>query len=485
MESLDTFVMEYVAALPDVTPDEVNSLACWWSAERQGNENLAAFLTRQSVFIAGADRHLEMMRKGYVRFGATHFFTADGIDILHKNLSAAVGVLEEMSESSSFQLPPSFLTPAPPEPQRHLPPTALVAIDPFPTAEASVLRTVAAASAAPANRPLDIGGVVGKCLLTELLGQGGCGKVFRALHQGLNIPVAVKVLQRDALAHSPGIYQRLKSEARLLAQVNHPSIVRVLDFDDDGPFPYIVLEYVEGLSLAELIHQSGSLRLHRAVKIITQVAGALAAARKIGIVHRDVKPANILLAKDGAAKLADLGLAIVLDDAHSLGGGAGRDDLAGTVAYMAPEQFSNAGAADHRADIYALGATFYHAVAGQVPFVGATPLEVMLKHAQEPLVLPHVLSPDLDPAASAVILRMMAKNPAERFQTYDDLLAALWTLPATHTPQGATQTASSVLGSTSSDPQGRGRSSIWKSLIASFGRAAPGELRSPESEPLG
>src|SRR5262249_10308670 len=149
--------------------------------------------------------------------------------------------------------------------------------------------------ALPASRPgapkrlAEVGQLLGKCLLTERIGQGSSGVVFRARHQTLNVSVAVKVLH---IAGESSIYCQLKSEARLLAQLNHPNIVRVWDFEDDPELPYLVLEYVEGQSLSDLIQRDGRLKPLRAIGIIGQIADGLAAAQRLGIVHRDVKPAN-------------------------------------------------------------------------------------------------------------------------------------------------------------------------------------------------
>jgi serine/threonine protein kinase len=302
-------------------------------------------------------------------------------------------------------------------------------------------------------RSLQIGSVLGRCLLTEKVGQGGSGIVFRALHQGLNIPVAVKVLAVEALKGDSAAAGQLRAEAQLMAQLNHPNIVRVWDFDDSGDFPYLVMEYIHGLTLRELITQSGALRANRAVRLVSQVAKALACALESGIIHRDVKPANILLTREGGvAKLADLGLAVLVGGriagavssgtgssgasapagpggaAGSSAGGAGTpggEMMVGTAAYMSPEQAMAAGAVDHRSDIYSLGATFYHAVTGQVPFKGRSLMEVMLKHAQEPPVPPADLVADVDPAVSDLIVRMMAKDPGDRPQGYEELLAEL------------------------------------------------------------
>jgi len=256
--------------------------------------------------------------------------------------------------------------------------------------------TVSPSSAFATNK-LEIGQTLGRCLLTERVGQGSSGIVFRGLHQSLNIPVAIKVLN---LANGTGVdvFRQIRTEARLLARLNHPNVVRVWDFEDDPEMPYLVLEYVEGLSLAELIQQSGRLRLDRAMQAIAQISQGLNAARKLGIVHRDVKPANILMARDGTAKLADLGLAVCVGERISVklaNVSAPIESLAGTIAYMAPEQAKHGGKIDHRSDIYALGATFYHGVTGQMPFTGKTRMEVLTKHANEPAVPPHERVPDV------------------------------------------------------------------------------------------
>jgi serine/threonine protein kinase/CheY-like chemotaxis protein len=261
-------------------------------------------------------------------------------------------------------------------------------------------------------------------LLVEKLGQGSAGVVFRALHQSLNIQVAVKVLHPAHLEDDRRVHRQLQSEARLLAQLNHPSIVRVWDFEDHPVYPYLVLEHIEGLTLGELIEQSGRLRPDRALPCIIQVAEGLAAALRLGIIHRDVKPGNILLAKSGIAKLADLGLAIYSVEEAASGGPALRG-LVGTPAYMSPEHFTSPKAVDHRSDIYSLGATFYHALTGRMPYPGRSFMEILLMHARERVVPPHEVIPEVDPAFSTVILRMMHKEPLRRYQCYADLLADL------------------------------------------------------------
>lgn len=293
------------------------------------------------------------------------------------------------------------------------------------------------ANPSPAPNPADesaarpstvIGQMLGKCLLIERLGRGGSCSVYRALHQTLNIPVAVKVLQLESGEPRCRDQEQLQTEARLLARLNHPNIVRILDYQDDAASPYLVLECVEGPSLVELIQQSGRLGCDRAREIIAQVASGLAAIWDLGAVHRDVKPGNILLARNGTAKIADLGQAVLLADEAALitrGTALLPEQVAGTAAYMAPEQFLAPASVDHRSDMYALGATFYQAVTGRMPFEGRSRMEVLLKHAQEAPVPPNQLVAGVEPALSEIILTMLAKDPDNRFQDSDELLAAL------------------------------------------------------------
>ncbi|MBY0526801.1 MAG: serine/threonine protein kinase [Gemmataceae bacterium] len=429
---------------------DASSLDGWWAAERCEREGLAAFLERQGILVAGAAKTLALAQKGYVQIDdPATLFSSTGLQHL----------LDRLNPSANA-------------PRVDMTKTAVMS-EARPTAHhfSAATETPVPAEHPVAGAPLEIGAQLGKCLLTELLGQGGNGVVYRALHRGLNIPVAVKLLNHSALASDPQGHEKLRAEARLLAQLAHPHVIRVLDFEDDPKQPYLVLEYVEGLSLAELIRQSGSLRLYRAAKIIAQVADGLAAAHKLGIVHRDIKPANILLGKEGQAKLADLGLAVASHNrtlAQCLGVAAAAPDLAGTVAYMAPELFSDTTALDHRSDVYALGVTFYHAVTGRVPFAGATPTEVMLRHVEEQAVAPHELVPDLGVAASEAILRMMAKRPEDRPQSYEEVRAALVRLavpPETLTDQ------SGAAGSTRSDgPSNQFRSSRWRSFFSLFAK---------------
>ncbi len=309
-----------------------------------------------------------------------------------------------------------------------------------------------------------VGTLLGKCLLTELLGRGGCCTVFRALHQTLHVPVAVKILHSQTGIAPHQVYEQLRTEARLLAQLDHPHIVRALDYEDDPALPYLVLECVEGPSLSDLIEQSGRLSLARACEVIGQVADALAALWKLRAVHRDVKPGNILLTRDGTAKLADLGQAVFLDELDG-SSASPRDEVAGTAAYLAPEQFLAPATVDHRADMYALGATFYQAVTGRLAFTGKSCMEVLMKHAQQTPPAPHELVPELPPIVSEVIFTMMAKSADDRYQNIDELETALSKLnPDEQAPPEAVEPVAAETKVELKRPAPR--RSVWQTLRA-------------------
>jgi tRNA A-37 threonylcarbamoyl transferase component Bud32 len=432
VDSRDEFILKVLTSTQALTVDEAKAVTGWWLADRAPDEALLSFLVRQEVFAPTSVATIERLLQGAVPFSdAGNLFTSDGVGRLRRLLDLTASDTETSVRAARPSVPA------------------------VPTQRAG----------SSGIRALEIGTFLGKCLLTEQVGQGATGLVFRALHRTLRIAVAVKVLQFDAAQADSRIHQRFRAEARLLAQLNHPHVVRVLDFEDDSAAPYLVLEYVEGLNLAELIHQSGQVRADRATRIILQVSEGLAAAHQRGILHRDVKPANILLTKDGTAKLADLGLAVVVGAA-----GATPERMAGTAAYMAPERAVTSPAVDHRADVYSLGCTFYHAVTGQLPFHGRGWREVLLKHAQEQPVPPHRLVPDVDPGLSAIILRMMAKDPAARFPGYPELMAALRAAPsraAAPAWAAASGTGSGLLSKEGSGGSGGGgqRRSLWRSLF--------------------
>ncbi len=274
--------------------------------------------------------------------------------------------------------------------------------------------------------PLQPGSQIGKYLLIECIGKGGAGVVYRALHTKLKTPVAVKFLRPEVLAGDPDALGRFTHEAQLLAQLIHPNVVRVLDYEDEPTRPYVVMEYVDGLSAADLLKQCGRVAPERATGITLDVIDGLDAARKIGVVHRDVKPGNVLLPREGPSKLVDLGLAVVArsDTSGGVPSPSQSAPVEGTVGYMPPEQALGS-TVDHRSDQYSLGCTLYHLVTGQLPFAGRSVPEVIMAHLRKPPTPPHEVAPGIPPALSRVILTMLEKSASDRYQDYATLRAEL------------------------------------------------------------
>ncbi len=275
------------------------------------------------------------------------------------------------------------------------------------------------AQAADGSDPL-IGQRLGPFEVLGLLGRGGMGAVYKARQLTLDRFVALKVLP-ESFAHDAAFVARFRREARSAAAVNHPNIIRVFDVAEDRGYQFIAMEVVEGESLAGLLKREGRLSLGRAVELITQVASGLAEAHAKGIVHRDIKPANILLDAEGVPKVADFGLAKREGVDHSV---TATGASLGTPLYMPPEVCKGQ-AADARSDLYSLGATFYHLLAGRPPFEAETSAALIYKHLQvdpEPLAQ---AAPGTPAEVCHIVHRLLRKSPAGRFQSASDLLAAL------------------------------------------------------------
>lgn len=264
---------------------------------------------------------------------------------------------------------------------------------------------------------------IGGFRVTGVIGKGGMGTVFKAHDEALDREVAIKVLSKQ-LSDDPDTVQRFKQEACSAARVTHPNIVHIYTRGEEDGRSYFVMEYVPGRSLGQEVQEQGKIPVERAVDWIRESALALEAAHRSGIIHRDIKPSNILLDAAGTIRIADFGLAKVVKADMGL---TKTGMVVGTPFYMAPEQ-GKGGIVDHRADIYALGVTLYHLVVGRVPFEGGTPLEVMLKHVSDPIPVPKDTAIDTRPDLRRVLEKMMAKDPKDRYTTYDELIAALDTL---------------------------------------------------------
>jgi serine/threonine-protein kinase len=270
--------------------------------------------------------------------------------------------------------------------------------------------------------PPESGTRVGEYLLKDKLGEGGSCHVFRGWDLTLLGDVALKILNWANVFDRPAALRQLRTEAAALARVKHPRVVRFIDFAFDPRWPYLVTEFVEGRPLGELIRDGGALPPEWALYLTSQMVDALGAVWRAGLVHRDIKPDNILVGPNGAATLIDFGLA--KSEAIRSREERSGPELAGTAAYLAPEQAKDARVVDHRADIYALGVTFYETLTGRLPFEGSNRLQVIFQHMNTPPIPPVERVPGLPQLASDMCLWMLAKNPADRPQNYGELRQA-------------------------------------------------------------
>ncbi len=269
------------------------------------------------------------------------------------------------------------------------------------------------------------GFTIGKYKLLERIGVGGMGQVFLGEHMFMKRRVAIKVLP-PAKAEQPSALGRFYREARAAGSLEHANIVRTHDIDQDGNLHFIVMEYVDGTNLLDLVRKFGPLEPGRAVAYIRQIADGLEYAFRNGIVHRDVKPGNILIDRQGVAKILDMGLARFYRDSTDLLTVKYDDKIVlGTADYVAPEQVANSHDVDVRADIYALGASFYFLLAGHPPFPSGTVSQKLLWHRTKDPTPIRELRPEVPQGIADILVRMMAKDPLERYQTPSDVSAAL------------------------------------------------------------
>jgi len=277
-----------------------------------------------------------------------------------------------------------------------------------------------------------IGQVFGDYRVLEKRGEGGMGMFFKAVDQRLDRIVGLKTLHADLLA-DPNLRERLQTEAKSLARLDHQNIARLLHYLVVGDLHFIVMEFVEGLDLSETIKKSGLLSFDSLASISDQTCAAMSYAHAKGVVHRDLKPSNILLTPDGRVKVTDFGIAKILGASSQTRTGT----ATGSLPYMAPEQI-RAAEVDGRTDIYQLGIMLFELTAGRRPFVSDSEYEMMRMHLEDPPPLPSSVNFRVPPAVDAVVLRALAKSPADRFQTADELNAALQPALASGDSEGQT-----------------------------------------------
>jgi tRNA A-37 threonylcarbamoyl transferase component Bud32 len=276
--------------------------------------------------------------------------------------------------------------------------------------------------------------LLGSYVVLERLGSGGMSNVLKARHQKLGRIVALKIIHRDKL-NNPAVVKRFLREIRVAAQLDHPHIVHAYDAEEANGAKVLVMEYLEGADLGKMVKETGPLSVRDSCDYVRQAALGLQHAYEKGLVHRDIKPSNLMLQTAGSQfggsatiKLLDLGLALLqqpLVDGSVSGPLTVAGKVVGTVDFLAPEQARDASSVDIRADLYGLGCTFYFLLTGQTPFDGATVTNKLFKHALEEPEPVERLRPEVPPAMSAVIRKLMAKRPDDRYQTPAELAVAL------------------------------------------------------------
>jgi len=262
----------------------------------------------------------------------------------------------------------------------------------------------------------------GRYEIIESLGQGGMGKVYRAQDRKIGEVVALKLIRPEISVNDKAI-DRFKNELKIARKITHRNICRMHDIGEEGFLHYITMEYVAGEDLKRFIRRAGTLSTGKAIHIAQQVCEGLAEAHRLGVIHRDLKPQNIMIDENGNAKIMDFGIARFVDTERMTGSGV----MIGTPEYMSPEQAELLDV-DRRADIYSLGVVLYEMVSGRVPFDGETPLSIAMKHKTEKPRNVRELNAQVPPALEGVIAKCLSKSPAARYQSAEELMTALGTV---------------------------------------------------------
>ncbi len=257
---------------------------------------------------------------------------------------------------------------------------------------------------------------VGSYRVMEKLGRGGMATVYKAYHANLDRYVALKVLH-PAFLEDPNFLARFQREARLVARLEHPNIVPVYDFAEHDEQPYLVMKYIEGDTLKADLNK-GRLEVDEVWKVVEAVGAGLGHAHQQGILHRDIKPSNVIMAKDGKAYLADFGLARIAQSGEST---LSSDMIMGTPQYISPEQAKGEKDLDNRTDIYSFAVMLYEMVVGKVPFSSDTPFSIIHDHIYSPLPLPHLVNPNVPDEVERVLLKALAKEREDRYESVEAL----------------------------------------------------------------
>jgi serine/threonine-protein kinase len=319
----------------------------------------------------------------------------------------------------------------------------------------------------------------GRYELSHLVARGGMAEVYRAHDRLLDRPVALKILFPE-LSVDRAFVERFRREAQAAANLSHPNIVPVFDWGEDGGTYFIVMEFIDGRALSSILRGAGPMHPDRAAEIAADVAVALAYAHRHGVIHRDVKPGNVLITEDGIVKVTDFGIARAINTEESL---TQTGAVMGTATYFSPEQAEGLGV-DARSDIYSLGVVLFEMVTGRPPFLGDTPVAVASKHVRENPPTPRSINPAVPPDLEAIILKCLAKSPEYRYATGDDLrvdllrfregravgavappTAAMVAVGGTQAmPYSGTQTLAQIPGLEADEPE-RSRTGLYAGLL--------------------
>ena len=311
--------------------------------------------------------------------------------------------------------------------------------------------------------------IAGRYELEELVGSGGMSSVYRAHDRLLERRVALKILH-EQFTRDDDYVERFRREARAVAQLTHPNIVTVIDRGEQDGRQFIVFEYVDGMNLKELVQQEGRLTPREAIELALQVARGLAFAHDQGLVHRDVKPQNVLLDADGRAKVTDFGIAHAVDvDGMTITG-----TIMGTSNYIAPEQ-ARGQPVDEQTDVYSLGCVLYELLAGEVPFDGDSFVAIAMRHVNDPVPSVREVRPDVPPRLDWAIQRAMAKDHGDRFESMADFAAEL---EACHEELDGGEGATMVVPRAAAPrrrrqrPRRRRRLGVWPAVLSGVALAA-------------
>jgi serine/threonine-protein kinase len=276
------------------------------------------------------------------------------------------------------------------------------------------------------SRALERGQVLGdRYEVLGTLGKGGMGVVYRARDRQLDEVVALKLLRAEALASEPSLLERFKQEIKLARRITHRNVLRTHDFGEANGVPFISMEYLEGVTLKELVRNRGALPLGVALSFAKQMCHGLDAAHTQGVVHRDIKPHNMLiLPESGELKIMDFGIARPSQVGGQDAGLTTAGTVMGTPDYMSPEQ-AQGRPADFRADIYSTGVVLFEALTGQLPFRGETVTQIIIGHIQQPPPRPRSINPRLPQGLEVAVLRCLQKDPDRRWQSVSELARAL------------------------------------------------------------